>query len=463
MFDNSDINKKIEDLVLSTDGSSRERINSLDLAFKLINLYKSNYEVIENDKFYYIKIGENPKAVMHLNIANILSKISYRLSVKDDKKYIVTDGDPGYINPLIILKILSNLSNIDFDILITMNNIYDRKSDFSTFKDILRSDNIINLNLRQSNCIAESFASSTIVDINIPIKRSELKKEEYSFFSIGLKDLVGGNSALDVDKVRSNAIKSLLGVIRKIKAKVDIEILSFDGGNRYENIPNSARCEICVHKDYINDLLKVFELEKNDFLEKNLKLEPNVNLYLEESEFTNYLPMHSDSFTHLTSFIELSINGAYSVDTSSGQLISSSTISNAKTYNDHLSFVLVFRSLSNNGLKEMIEKTRLACKVSNADFTTKYYIPLKHNNDDFLTETFKEAYKELTEEDLKIIKTQYSLEANILFNSLPVKMVSLGVKYIKDDNDEFYTKLDDISILISLIKKVLSKLQESKE
>src|SRR5699024_1461511 len=211
----------------------------------------------------------------------------------------------------------------------------------------------------------------------------------------------------------------------------------------------------------ITDLIKIFELEKNAFLEKYLKLEPNVNLYIEECEFSNYLPMNSDSFSHLSSFIELSINGAYSVDSSSGQLISSSTISNAKTYNDRLSFVLIFRSLSNNGLEEMIEKTRLACKVSNAELTTKYYIPLWQNKDDFLTNIFKEAYKELTNEDLKIIRTQYSLEGNVLFNSFPVKMISLGVKYNKDDNNEYYSNLDDISLLIRLINKVLYKLEEN--
>lgn len=461
MFDGSDINKKIEDLVLSLDDDNKEGINSLDLTEQLISRYNENFEIVKDEKFIYIKRGDDPKAVLHLNISNVLSKFSYGLINKDDIKYIFTDGDPDIINPIIILKILSKFSDIDFDILITMNNIFDRRSDFSYLYEILRSDNIINFNLKQSNCIAESFASFTIVDINIPVERREISKEDYSFFSIGVKDLVGGNSGLDLDKVRSNAIKSLLGVIRKIKSKVDIEILSFDGGNRFDNIPNSAKCEICVHNNYLNDLIKVFDLEKNDYLEKNLKLEPNVNLYMEESDFINFFPMTSDSFSHLASFIELSINGAYSVDTSNGQLISSSIISNAKTYKDHLSLALVFRSLSNNGLKEMIEKTRLAAKVSNASLKTKYYIPAWQNNDHMLTDIFKDAYEYMTDKELKIIKTQYSIEGNLIFNSFPVKMISLGVKYNKGDNNKFYSSLDDISILVGLIKRVLSKIEES--
>lgn len=461
MFDGSDINKKIEDLVLSLDDNSKVGINSLELTEQLMNRYNNEFEIIKNDKFYYIKRGDNPKAVMHLNISNVLSKFSYGLINKDDIKYIFTDGDPDIINPIIILEMLSKFSDIDFDILITMNNIYDKRSDFSHLYDILRSDNIINFNLKQSNCIAESFASFTIVDINIPIERKEIDQEDYSFFSIGVKDLVGGNSGLDLDKVRSNAIKSLLTVIRKIKSKVDIEILSFDGGNRFDNIPNSAKCEICVHNDYLNDLIKVFELEKNDYLKKNLKLEPNVNLYMEECDFVNFLPMTSDTFSHLTSFIELSINGAYSVDTTNGQLISSSIISNAKTYNDHLGLVLVFRSLSNNELKEMIEKTRLAAKVSNASLKTKYYIPAWQNKDYKLTDIFRTAYEDMTNKELKIIKTQYSLEGNLIFNSFPVKMISLGVKYNKGDNNKFYSSLEDISIMVGLIKRVLSKIEES--
>lgn len=460
MFDSTNINKKIEDLILATDKDSKEAINSLDLISQLVNLSNKDYNLIEGENFYYIKRGENPRAVLHLNITNFLKKFSYGLSQKEDGKYVFTDGDSSLLNPILIFKVLSDRSDIDFDILITKKNIYDKKNNFSDLENILRSGNIINFNLRQSNCIADTFASSTIVNITIPIKRNDFNKDDYAFYSIGIKDLVGGNSALDIDKVRLNAIKSLLGVIRKIKSKVDIDILSFDGGNRYDNIPSSAKCELCVHKDYKNDLLKVFEIEKNSYLEKVLKLEPNVNLYIEECEDSNKLPMTSDSFSHLASFIELSINGAYEVDTSTGQLISSSIISNAKTHDDHLSLLLVFRSLNDKGLKEMIEKTKLAASVSNANLLTRYYIPPWQNKDDTLTDIFKEAYKDITDEDLSIVKTQYSIEGNLIFNSFPVKMISLGVKYKQEDNNLFFTNLDDISILICLIKRVLLKLEE---
>ncbi|MDD7306182.1 MAG: hypothetical protein PUG67_06305 [Peptoniphilaceae bacterium] len=461
MFDKSYINKKIEELILSLDKISKDKINALDLIDQLISRYNKDYDLTKGENFIYLQKGANPKLVLHLNISNVLSRFSYGFLDKDNEKYLITDKNPDIINPILIFESLAKFSDLSFDILITMNNIYDKRMDFSILKNILRSDNIINFNLKQANCLAENFASFTIVDIDIPIERIDFNKDDFSFFSIGIKDLVGGNSGLDLDKVRLNAIKSLLGVVRKLKSKVDIEILSFDGGNRFDDIPNNAKFEICVHKEYIKDLIEVFDFEKNDFLQKTLKLEPNVNLYLEESDSNNYLPMTKDTFTHLASFIELSINGAYAVDTSNGQLISSSIISNAKTYNDYLNLVLVFRSLSNNGLKEMIEKTKLACKVSNANLKTKYYIPAWKNIDHTLTDIFKNAYKQLKDQELNIINTQYSIEGNLIFNALPVKMISLGVKYYKGDNNKFYSKLDDLSELVGLIGLVLSKIEEN--
>lgn len=461
MADNFDINKKIEELIKSEDEINEKFTNAEDLINEILELSKLNSEIIKEDKFYYIKRGVCPKAILHLNISNLLNKFSYKIEDNENEKIILSDEDPSILNSLIVFKSLINNFDLDFDILITLNNIYDRKKDYSNLKDIIRSDKIINFNLKQSNCIADSFASFTIVNINIPLERIKINEEDFSFFTIGLKDLVGGNSAVDIDKVRSNAIKSLLGVIRKIKSKVDIEILRFDGGNRYDNIPNSAKFDICVKKEFINDLVKIFEIEKNDYIMKTLKLEPNANLYMIESNYVNISPISLDSFSHLTSFIELSINGAYSVDTSTNQLINSSMISNASTYIDHLSLLLVFRSLSNDGLKEMIEKTRLAASVSDAFLETKYYIPPWQNKDSTLTDIFKQSFEDITNEKLKIIKTQYSLDGNLIFSSLPVKMISLGVKYNKRDNNIFYTELRDITNLTKLIENVLLKIDES--
>lgn len=457
MYDKTEISNKLKNLIINLDDKYKSCINSIKLVELLVKEYENEFEFNSNSKYFYLKKQELPKAILHININNTLRNFSYNLSDANNDE-ILASTNSSVITSFLILKYLIDNSNNYFDILITINNYYDKNSDFKELKNILRSSNIINLNLLESNCIAESFSSFTVSSITIPINRYDFDKEKYSYFTIGINGLVGGHSALDLDKVRSNAIKVLMTILRRIKAKVDIEIISFDGGNRYDNIPTSARIEIAVKTKYINDLLSLFEITKNEFLEKNLKLEPDIKLFIEEIDFMNYLPMTTDSYNHLSSFIELSINGAYAVNNQDGQLISSSIISTVRTFGDKFNLVIVYRSLSSDLLNEMVEKTELAAKVSNAKIENKLYIPSWQNKDNYLSDIFSRIYEDKFDKKLKVVKTQYSLDCNIIFNDFNVKMISLGVKYNQVEN-KFYSKIEDVSNAILLIENVLSEIE----
>lgn len=78
------------------------------------------------------------------------------------------------------------------------------------------------------------------------------------------------------------------------------------------------------------------------------------------------------------------------------------------------------------------------------------------NTDDELTEVFR-SHMKLEGEELKAIKTQFSLDSSIIFNNLNVKIISIGVKY-KQGDGIYYSSLDDLSKLISLLETVLSEI-----
>ena len=124
--------------------------------------------------------------------------------------------------------------------------------------------------------------------------------------------------------------------------------------------------------------------------------------------------------------------------------------------------ILVFRSLTQEGMRQMLEKSNIAAKIANSYLDEKLLIPSFKNSDKSLTNVFKKSYKDLYDEDLDVIKSQYSLDSSIVFKNQNVKMVSLGVKY-KQDNQKYYIHIDDILRVINLLENVLDKLKENKE
>lgn len=415
----------------------------------------SKYDLSYFDDSIYIKKGDNPKAILHLNIdSNIKDS---HISLSEDGLYLYSSNDLNYINSLLAINELLQKSSNDFDVLITNNNIQNENRDYKALYFHLRSKNIINLNLRQSRCLANEFSALILSKINIPVERF-YPDYDYKIFRISLSNLIGGHSGSDLDKVRINSIKSLVTFIRKMKAKVDLDIINLQAGDRYDRIPSFGHIDFIIKSDYVSDLEDIFDLVKNEYMEKNLKHEPNMDFTLEEINLSEFNPITQVSFEHLASFVELVPSGAYAVDNLNNELISSINLSISRTSEDFFNFIIVYRSLTSESMKEMLKTTKMAAKISSANIKSGLIIPRWKNSKDNLTEVFKQAFNDLTGEEFDVVKTQYSLDSSIIFNNLDVNLISLGVEYKQGESGNYFSPLEDIADIVKLVDTALTHL-----
>lgn len=421
---------------------------------------ENDCRVINFDKSYYIQKGKKPKALLHLNIDNPMD-ISLNISSLDDEKSIFSHANINLISSAIVINYLLMFSNSSFDVLISYNNIQSNIEDYREISSVLRTKNIINLNLRQADSLADEFSSLLLALINVPVDR--FKPEfQYKTYRLSLTNLMGGHAGDNINKVRKNSIKMIISFFRKLKSKVDLEMISLYAGDRYDNIPSSAELEFIINPDYESDLMNAFEIFKNEAIEKNLRYEPDMQLTCEEINIRDLLPITSESFNHLASFVELCPTGSFAVNSIDNQIISSSNLATTRSLKTSINMILVFRSLTEEGMKQMLEKSTLAANIAKSRLEEKLFIHSFINSDKTLTNVFKDAYYGLYNENLDVIKSQYSLDSSIVFKNLNVKMVSIGVKY-KEDDQYFYTQISDIERVINLIESVFVKLEESKE
>lgn len=454
---NSNLKQFIEKLRASyKDGISMPTIVETTLK----TAKENDCKVINFDKSYYIQKGNKPKALLHLNIDNPMD-ISLNISSLDDEKSIYSHANINLISSAIVINYLLMFSNSSFDVLISYNNIQSNIEDYREISSVLRTKNIINLNLRQADSLADEFSSLLLALINVPVDR--FKPEfQYKTYRLSLTNLMGGHAGDNINKVRKNSIKMIISFFRKLKSKVDLEMLSLYGGDRYDNIPSSADLEFIINPDYESDLMNAFEIFKNEAIEKNLRYEPDMQLKCEEINIKELLPITSESFNHLASFVELCPTGSFAVNSIDNQIISSSNLATTRSLKTSINMILVFRSLTEEGMKQMLEKSTLAANIAKSSLEEKLFIHSFINSDKTLTNIFKDAYNDLYNENLDVIKSQYSLDSSIVFKNLNVKMVSIGVKY-KEDDQYFYTQISDIERVINLIESVFVKLEENKE
>lgn len=422
--------------------------------FILEKAHDHNYEVIDLLDSYYIKKGVYPKALIHLNAdAKFLYK-DLRFEESDGGRILA--GKNIYLfNAIFVIAALLDLSSNDFDVLITNNNIQNDIKNYSNLKDVIRTDNVINLNLRQSKCIADEFSALNLLNVKLPIERKE-QEDSIKSYKLSFSNLIGGHTGEDLDKVRLNSIKSVMSFIRKIKSKVDIDIVKFQGGDRYDYIPSYASIDFTVKSEYENELINIFDLYKNEYIEKNLKYEPDMDIVLNKEQEKSSNPLLDKSFSHLSSFVELLPTGAYSVNSNNNQLISSINLSTVRTFEDYINFIIVLRSLSEESMNEMLDKAKTAASISDSNIINGLKLPRWKNPDNSLTEIFIKAYEQLTGDHLEVVKTQYSLDSSMIFLNLDVKIVSIGVEYKQRDDNMFFTDLAEIISVINVIDNVLT-------
>lgn len=454
-------NSNLKQFIEKFRASDKDGISMPTIVETTLKTAKENdCRVINFDKSYYIQKGNKPKALLHLNIDNPMD-ISLNISSLDDEKSIFSHANINLISSAIVINYLLMFSNSSFDVLISYNNIQSNIEDYREISSVLRTKNIINLNLRQADSLADEFSSLLLALITVPVDR--FKPEfQYKTYRLSLTNLMGGHAGDNINKVRKNSIKMIISFFRKLKSKVDLEMLSLYGGDRYDNIPSSADLEFIINPDYESDLMNAFEIFKNEAIEKNLRYEPDMQLTCEEINIKDLLPITSESFNHLASFVELCPTGSFAVNSIDNQIISSSNLATTRSLKTSINMILVFRSLTEEGMRQMLEKSTLAANIAKSSLEEKLFIHSFINSDKTLTNVFKDAYYDLYNENLEVIKSQYSLDSSIVFKNLNVKMVSLGVKY-KEDDQYFYTQISDIERVINLIESVFVKLEESKE
>lgn len=421
---------------------------------------ENGYKIIDLEESFYIQKGENPLALLHLNIDSP-SDIPFDFSTSNDGESIFSKANINLISSAIVINYLLTNSALSFDVLLSYSNIQTKIEDYREIVDVLRTKNIINLNLRQANAVADEFSSLLLSLITVPVDRF---KPEFSYktYRLALSDLMGGHAGDNINKVRKNSIKMIIGFFRRLKSKVDLEMVSLTGGDRYDNIPSSANLDFVISSEYENDLSNAFEIYKNEEIEKNLRYEPDMKFTCQEIENKDINPITSESFNHLASFVELCPSGSFAVNSLDNQIISSSNLATTRTMKNSINMILVLRSLTEEGIRQMLEKSNLAASIAKSELDEKIYIPSFKNSDKSFTKIFEESYNNLFNRPIEVIKTQYSLDSSIVFKNQNVKMVSLGVKY-KQDEEYFYTQLDDILTVIILIENVFDKLKEIKE
>lgn len=120
---------------------------------------------------------------------------------------------------------------------------------------MLRGKRLINLDQEEEGVIITSCAGGARVDVGIPMHRETVDTENLREITIKVTGLQGGHSGMEINKGRGNANCLLGRILKGLSERLDIRMVSMQGGQADNAIPREAEASILVDITQTNAVL----------------------------------------------------------------------------------------------------------------------------------------------------------------------------------------------------------------
>ncbi len=259
-----------------------------------------------------------------------------------------------------------------------------RKLDMS----ILTGKRMINLDSEEDDTVTVSCAGGSDLKVYAPLN-AQVKSG--TKVTVNLRGLLGGHSGVEIHKGRVNANKLTSDFFHLLNCSDDFDIISFNGGDKSNAIPNRCKIEFLV-KDSENFCKKAEE--SLDRIKQHYKNEPYFSYFVEAGEKGEYTVFGEETKYNIIHTVTNVPDGVIEMSREIEGLVETSTnLGIFETKEDKIALHFALRSNKNNGLfnleKRLIE---FFDKINWQTETFGHYPPWEFKEKSLLREIYKNNY-----------------------------------------------------------------------
>ena len=289
---------------------------------------------------------------------------------------------------------------------------------------LLSAKKMINIDSEEECAVTVSCAGGSDFKVSLPINRVKKSGAEVTVILKGLK---GGHSGIEIDKGRVNANMLASRFLNSLAKAVDFEIISIDGGDKGNAIPNLCKMRLCVNdvEKFVNEAEKELEIIKNEISEREKDFSPVITVG-ESAEFDVF---DNELKNNLIFALLCAPNGIIEMSASIKGLVETSLNLGILTTGDK-EITMLFTLRSNkksahtaleNKLKVFFNK--LPCTIE----TSGHYPPWEFKENSELQKLYIDTYKEITGIEPSVEAIHAGLECGIFYSAIEgLDCISIG-------------------------------------
>ncbi|MDE7381669.1 MAG: aminoacyl-histidine dipeptidase [Muribaculaceae bacterium] len=295
-------------------------------------------------------------------------------------------------------------------------------------KDMLKGSILLNLDSEDDGEIFVGCAGGIDTTAVFSYKRS-VAPENFTYFRVGIKGLLGGHSGSDINLGRGNANKLIARFIWDCSQKWDVEISEFNGGNLRNAIPREAHAVFGVHSENKENVLSHLNKYAEEIKNEYKGVEPSLELTIEEVVRPEYC-IDSATSLALARAIYSAPHGVYSMSRDLEGLVETSTnLAAVKMIEgDKIKITTSQRSSVESRKEDIAGQVEAHFQLAGAEVShSDGYPGWAPNMDSKIMKLTAEAYEELFGVKPAIKAIHAGLECGLFLKKYPhLDMVSFG-------------------------------------
>lgn len=247
-------------------------------------------------------------------------------------------------------------------------------------------------------------------------------------FELIVKGLTGGHSGMDIHKGRGNANKLQNRILLSIAEKINMQMVSIDGGSLRNAIPRESKAIICISDTDKSDFLQLFNEYSEILRQENHITDPSIEIIINEAPVPNKIMSKEESLNFMKA-VAVCPNGIFRMSPTIKDLVqSSNNLARVELAEGSFSVKCLTRSSVNTEKMEVAQAVKSAFELAGAkvDYGGSYpgWTP---NPESGIVKLMSRLYEELFHEKPNVNACHAGLECGILNGPYPnIEMISFG-------------------------------------
>jgi len=292
---------------------------------------------------------------------------------------------------------------------------------------LLKGDILLNLDTEDDDEIDIGCAGG--IDITAKGVYGEIPLSDgFDAYKIVVKGLSGGHSGVDIHLGLGNANKIMNTLLIMGQEQLGLRISKINGGGLRNAIPRESTAWVAIKALDSNKLDTLFKEWANNLKKQFATTEPNLKIVCEPAQLPNRVMEPNDQQT-LTEAIENALNGVYAMSkTMKGLVETSNNIARVEVGDGEIYIACLTRSSVEAGKMELAKNLKDNFGKAGYEVTLSGDYPgWNPNPDSTILEVLRTKYRELFNEQPRVVACHAGLECGILGKNYPeVDMISFG-------------------------------------